>query len=368
MKKTIISFLSKFYCFVFLVITNPYLAFADDNLKELKIGSVLYLTNNDYANVAQEFKRGLELAAKDTKIPVKLIFEDDMGRNSMTVSSVEKLVAVNDVDVVFFAEYVQMRVGIGVTRRRGIPAISIWESSPEIEDLGEYAFGFGLWSPNGGAVPAEYAFNKLNAKRAAVIHDETAWSNNIAKYFKQKFTELGGEINFEDSYNKGTVDFRASIAKLNGKDFDILFAPIGEQPVPFFKQLRQVGFSKPVLSSDQISKEFIDAADGALEGVMFSNADDRLSDKLNNLALRYVDIYEIQPHNIYFVGLAYEALSVVAKAWENKGEKKLNKSILEIQNYPGLFGPISISDSGTYARPEVMYLVKNGKQVHLDSK
>lgn len=351
---------------VFLVLGSVFCrpAFAADT--PLKVGAVLYLTNYDYSNVAVEFKHGLELAAADIGAPVELFIEDDQGVTKNTATATQKLININHVNVVFYAEYVQVQVGAPIASRAGAPSMVIWESSPEIESLGEHVFGLGLWQPSAGSMPAKYAAEKLHAKTAALIYDLSPWSANVAKYFTGEFKKAGGRIVLEDTYPKGETDFRSSIAKLKNLDADVVFAPVSEHPVAFFKQLRQAKFDRPVLSSDQISREFIEAAGGALEGVVFSNADDRLNPKLEKLRADYEARFGAAPSNIHLVGLAYDAMMVVETAWIKRGQMTLNAALAAHGNFDGVLGSIQLNESRTFRRPEVIYVVKDGKAEHSD--
>lgn len=331
----------------------------------LKIGAILYLTGTEYSNVASEFKRGLELGIDEEKGPVELIIEDDHALPKNSATAARKLLDVDKVDVIFVSEYIQARVVGPLAKRANTPMVVIWESSPEIETINEYSFGIGLWTPSAGGMPAQHAIHTLKAKTASLIYDVTAWSTTVAKYFKEEFTRLGGTILLEEALPRGQSDFRSSLLKMKEKNADVLFAPVNDYPVAFFKQLKQMGYNRPVLSSDQISQEFIDNANGAMENIFFSNADDRMNPKLNILEKQYQRKYKTTPGNIHFVGLAHDAFRIVSSAWKKNNGEKLREELLATKDFPGLFGPVTINKGGTFARPEVMYIVKNGKQEHL---
>lgn len=332
----------------------------------LDIGVVLYLSNNDYSSVALDFRRGIELAASRSEIPVRLHVEDDQLQSRLTVSAVQKLVNVDRVDVVFLNEYVQANAAAPVALQAGIPVVAMWESSPEIEKIGTNIFGLGLWVINAGAVPAQFAYKRLGARRAGLIYDMAVWSESVAKYFKNEFISLGGSITFEETLPQGASDFRAAVLKAKTKDIDVLFAPINDHPAVFFKQLKQSGFSLPVLTSDELSREFIEAAGEAVEGVYCSNAEDRFGEDFEALGRQYRETFGDDAGNLYYVALAYDAGNVVIEAWKNRGSQSLAKYLYTHPHYSGVLGPIDINERGSAPRGEVMYVVRNGKLVHAD--
>lgn len=73
---------------------------------------------------------------------------------------------------------------------------------------------------------AKFAANNLNATKAVVIADSSSdYGKGLAKAFVETFTEGGGTIVSEESYVAKDTDFSATITKLTGMDFDVIFIP-----------------------------------------------------------------------------------------------------------------------------------------------
>ena len=65
------------------------------------------------------------------------------------------------------------------------------------------------------AAGAEYAFGTLEAKTAWLLFDDTTdYTVLLARYFRERYTELGGVIVGDDIYAGGTVDFSDQIARI----------------------------------------------------------------------------------------------------------------------------------------------------------
>ena len=123
---------------------------------------------------------------------------------------------------------------------------------------------------------ANYAFNDLGAKTAAIIQDvQQDYSVGLSKYFVDAFTELTGSsdsIVSTLSYNTGDQDFTAQLTSIKSLNPDVIFAPgnYGESAL-LIKQARDLGMDVPILGGDTWeSPEFLSIGGEAVEGAVFS--------------------------------------------------------------------------------------------------
>src|SRR6185295_13283257 len=75
----------------------------------------------------------------------------------------------------------------------------------------------------------------------------------LGQYFKARFTELGGTIVLEDTYEDDATDFSAQITKLKALSEQPSFYYIAAMPYnvgPAVKQLREAGLTGPVVGGD----------------------------------------------------------------------------------------------------------------------
>src|SRR5262245_34356956 len=104
------------------------------------------------------------------------------------------------------------------------------------------------------AAGAEYAFSTLGAKTAYLLFDETTdYTVLLARYFKERYLQLGGQIVGEDTYAAGATDFSVQIAKIKdlGSPPDMLYVASGPDDIgPLVKQLRDAGVDQPVFGGD----------------------------------------------------------------------------------------------------------------------
>jgi ABC-type branched-subunit amino acid transport system substrate-binding protein len=94
----------------------------------------------------------------------------------------------------------------------------------------------------------------LGAKTAYLLFDETTdYTVLLARYFKERYLQVGGQIVGEDTYAGGATDFSAQIAKLKGLGIppDMLYVSSGPDEIgPLVKQLRDAGVDEAVFGGD----------------------------------------------------------------------------------------------------------------------
>ena len=104
------------------------------------------------------------------------------------------------------------------------------------------------------AAGAEYAYGTLEAKTAWLLFDDTTdYTVLLARYFRERYTELGGDIVGEDTYAGGTVDFSEQIARILALPTppDMLYVSAGPDDIGrLVKQLREAGINQPIVGGD----------------------------------------------------------------------------------------------------------------------
>ena len=330
---------------------------------EIKIGAILHLTNNDYANVGQEMMKGIELAVENQNTKIKIIYEDDHNNPLQALTAAKKLVEVDNVKAVIVSTYGEaMAIGPFFEEKK-IPLIVLWDSNKALDDIGDYVFSVGSWTESAGTRIADFAYTDLKVRKIAVISHQTEFSQAITNFFKQRFIKLGGSITSSDSVPPDTTDFRTAILKAKNKDPDAIFAPIDRLLGTFFKQMNQSGYNGFVLSSDAVTQDAIDNADGGAEGIYYTTFKAPIT--ADNLKEQYKKKYNKEPDLLVYNGFAYDAMLALFKAIElsNNNAKSIQTNLYTIKDLPGSLGNISFNKFGSAPKYEGVFQVKNGKEV-----
>jgi len=160
----------------------------------------------------------------------------------------ELMVAPCDFDFGGPASREAQEVGVvGISTCASDPLFSSWS-------LGDKQFTLSMWNTTMGAVAAEYAYNERDWKTAYVVTDQfIAYTKSLAKYFKDHFEAIGGEIVLEDSYTNGDNDFSAQIARLKalGQTPDVIYiSSYGTDIGTMIRAIREIGIDSPILGGD----------------------------------------------------------------------------------------------------------------------
>ena len=157
-----------------------------------------------------------------------------------------------------------------------VPAVGCSPTNPLVTLDNDFYFRVCFIDPFQGTVMANYAFNELRAKKAAIIQDvQQDYSIGLSKYFVDAFVKLTGDADSivgTISYNTGDQDFSAQLTNINSLNPDVIFAPGNDgESALLIKQARDLGITTPILGGDTWeSPVFLDVGGSAVEGVVYS--------------------------------------------------------------------------------------------------
>lgn len=350
------------------ILLSPSKSFSEE-APPMQVGAVLHLTG-DLAMQSAAFREGIELAldeanASDSKTKINLVLED--GRNSPKASNsaVQKLLTHNTVDALILSSYLDAMASGSLLEKRRIPSIVLWDSSPEIEELGEYTFAIGPWTPSAGEEAARFAVQKLGATTAAVVLNSDSWSEAVGKFFKEEFSRLGGQVIEEILLEASETDFRTPISRIKAKGPSIIYSPLVFNLVPFYSQIKQQKLSATIISSDIIADEHISKAPEAFEGIYQTGLVDPKSEPFERLLHAYKKKFGHDMTLPWFVAVGYDSvkLLLLARATRGMSAEQIKNGLYDIRDFQGASGTISFNDKGSSPQLERMYRIKQGKLV-----
>ena len=124
------------------------------------------------------------------------------------------------------------------------------------------------------AAGAELAAKNFG-KTAYLLWDKgVEYTTLLGGYFKSRFTELGGTIVLEDSYDDKATDFSAQIAKVKALSPQPDFYYVAAMPYnvgTVVKQFRDAGLTGPIVGGDGYdTPDILSVAGAAAENVFFT--------------------------------------------------------------------------------------------------
>ena len=246
----------------------------------IKIGIFEPLTGANAAGGAMEVE-GIELANE--------MFPEVLGKKVVLVTAdnkSEKVEAANAVTYLIDKENVNAIIGSWgsslsmaagpIAMENQIPIVAPSATNPLVTQGNDWYFRVCFIDPFQGKVMANYAFNELGAKTAAIVQEvSNDYSVGLATFFTNSFKELTGDDNAilaTVNYNTGDTDFTAQLTSIKEQNPDVIFAPGNyTESAMLTKQARELGIDVPILGGDTWeTPEFIEIAGDAAEGVVFS--------------------------------------------------------------------------------------------------
>lgn len=183
------------------------------------IGAVLSLTGRDAA-FGQECLAGLDIAVEEANAeggihnrPITLQVYDDKSNPILAAEGVRTLVR-QFAPVAIVGSNTSMVTSAAAVAAQsvGVPLVVPEATKPEISSIGDWIYRVCFVDPDMAAGLATYAFSDLNLRRVAILTEEKHdYTLSFAKYFRDKFTELGGEIVYQAGYKAGATDFDALV-------------------------------------------------------------------------------------------------------------------------------------------------------------
>lgn len=333
----------------------------------LKIGALLHLTG-EFAVQGVAFQQGAELAADEVNSAggingrkLEVIFEDTQYKPILSNSGAKKLSQIDKVAAVLISTATEAKAAGSVLQRDGVPSIVLWDSSPEIESMGDYMFGIGPWAPSSGTRSAEFAVNSLKAKTVAALSSNTEWSHYVTKFFESRVKELGGTVVRSHSFNPDENDFRTLLAKVAATKPDVIYAPIDGNIIAFFEQVQQMKVAIPIVTSDIVTDEYLETNAKSFEGVYQTMTGAPNSPAAQHMASSYQKKYGAKLSQGQFVAWGYDGIKLIAAAAQTGTTRiQLKDALHAIKELEGASGTLSMSPRGSAPRPVHIFRVKDG--------
>jgi branched-chain amino acid transport system substrate-binding protein len=138
--------------------------------------------------------------------------------------------------------------------------------------LHPYMFRVCFIDPYQGYAQADFAYNKLGLRKAALLTDiASPYTVGLHQFFENHFVELGGEIVAKEGYTQGDAEFRAQLAKIKDSGADLLvvdaytFKDVGLAA----QQAEALGLKIQIMAGDGVFvPELLDMAGPQLEGAI----------------------------------------------------------------------------------------------------
>jgi branched-chain amino acid transport system substrate-binding protein len=346
----------------------------------IKIGGAFALTG-DEASLDLPAANGAQLAVKEINAnggimgkKIDFVVHDSKYQMDVTAQVARQFVEQDKVvAVVGFTDSDSVLAAGPIIQKAGIPFITAGATSPKLpEQVGDLMFLACFGDNVQAAAGAEFAFNKFG-KTAYLLSDKgVEYTTLLGGYFKARFTQLGGTIVLEDTYEDKATDFSPQITKLKALSKQPDFYYIAAMPYnigPVLKQLRDAGLNGPVVGGDGYdTPDLVSVAGSASENTYFTTH--ALMDAqggtegIKKFITAYNKEYGHDPENA-FAALGYDSVYLLADAItraKSTDAQAIKKALEDTKGFKAITGAITFATGSHVPQKGVtMILVKDGK-------
>jgi branched-chain amino acid transport system substrate-binding protein len=154
----------------------------------------------------------------------------------------------------------------------GTTASNVNVTVSESGQLHPYMFRVCFIDPYQGYAQADFAYNKLGLRKAALLTDiASPYTVGLHQFFENHFVELGGQVVAKEGYTQGDAEFRAQLAKIKDSGADLLvvdsytFKDVGLVA----QQAEGLGLKIQIMAGDGVFvPDLLDMAGPQLEGAI----------------------------------------------------------------------------------------------------
>jgi branched-chain amino acid transport system substrate-binding protein len=305
---------------------------------------------------------------------INLIIHDSQYKADITTQNAKQFVEQDKVPLMIGYTDSDSVLQTGPTMQKAkVPFITVGATSPRLPtQIGDMMFLACFGDNVQAAVGAEYSFDKFG-KNAYFLWDKgVEYTTLLGQYFKSRFSELGGKLLLEDSYDDAATDFSAQIAKIKALPTKPDFYYIAAMPYnvgPVVKQFRDAGLDGPIVGGDGYdTPDLLTVAGAAANNVFFTTHAlmDATggTDGIKKFIASYKAEYGHDPENA-FAALGYDTVYLLADAVKRAGgtDSAAVKTALEgTRDFKGITGSVTFSaDSHVPQKGVTMIAVKDGK-------
>jgi len=342
---------------------------------EIRIGVYEPMTGAMAAG-GQQTMEGIELAheqrPKVLGLPVRVILVDNRSDKVEAATAVTRLIQKDKVCAIIGSYGSGLSMSGGpVAQAAKVPVMGCSPTNPLVTLGNDYYFRACFIDPFQGRVMAQFAYDKLGARKAAIIQDIAQdYAVGLANFFRQAFVELTGDpksVVAFTSYQTGDRDYTAQLTYVANAKPDVVFAPgYYADAAVLVTQARSLGLKMPFLGGDTFeAPEFIEIGGKNVEGVYFSthySADAPVTPASEKFVALYKAKFKTAPNT--FAALGYDCYNLVLDAIQRAGSsdpKAIRDTMAKTKGFVGATGIITLDSNGDATKSAVVLVVKDGQ-------
>lgn len=348
----------------------------------VRIGVMLPLTG-PAALAGTSILEGVRFAAEEANAkggvkgrPIQLFIENDEGSSTKGVTAVRKLIE-SDKVIAISGTYVSAvaLAASKVSKEFHVPMVSAGSTSSNVTDANTagdpWFFRAFPGSDEQGAQSARDIVKKLNAKKVAVIQENSIYGSSLGEQMKKMIPQYGGEIVSVESYNSDERDFYSVLTKVKAKQPDAIYiAGLMDAGAQIIRQAREVGMKTNLVGSgSMMSDKLIELAGPASEGFAVSSMFEPSTPNKFGQAFTQSFRQKMKKEPDVYSALGYDSMHVLIEAASRAPKldgSSLQATLKAIKDVPLTQGPdgtvSKFDDKGSVSFKIGLAVVRNGKR------
>jgi branched-chain amino acid transport system substrate-binding protein len=341
---------------------------------EIVVGEYGSMTGST-ATFGTETHNGIQIAVDEVNKAggvkgrkIHLVSLDDQGKSDEAVTTVTRLIDLNHATAIL-GEVASSRskVGARVCQRKHVPMVTPSSTNPEVTKVGDYVFRVCFIDPFQGFVMAKFAHENLHLTKVAILRDvRNDYSVGLADAFRTAFTQMGGTIVHDASYNEGDTDFSAQLTTIKTSSPEALYVPgyyteVGNIAV----QSRRLGLTVPLMGGDGWdSPQLTQIGGAALDGSYFSNhySPERATPTASRFIAEYRRRHHVTPSGL--AALGYDAAKILFEAMAHAATidgPAIRSALAGTHGFDGVTGNITIDHDRNAVKPAVVLQIEHSQ-------
>ncbi len=313
----------------------------------IKIGVITDKTGNARF-YAEPVLQGIMLATKQANAnggvlgkKIELLIEDDSNKPDVSASKAQKLIDAGVVAIISNSSSTSAQQAQNTTIKSLTPHATHNGSDTLTRKLDHKCF-FQI-GPLGSIqirTLMAYARSK-NYKRVAVVTDNSALGQIIAKFFKIGLEKSGAKVVVDEVIPAGSKSAVPQMQKVRAEKPQAIFQAgvLSREMVLFFRAYHQLGMKQPILGSFNLSiPSYLRTAKGLMEGVAFIDAFDPAKPEAQAFITAYKKEYGKAPYSLPAYG--WDDMNFVLQAIKRAGSTDKTKLCAAMQASTGWVGAL----------------------------
>lgn len=214
----------------------------------VKIGVINSMTGPE-APIGEDLSNGIKLALEDLKakgVEVEVIWEDDTGKPQVGISALEKLATRDNVAGVVGAYTSAVTSAVAKSAERyKLPLVNPVASKEDITRQGyKWVFRVSATTGDYASILLDMATTMGKPKTLAILNENTDFGTSGARSAKEWAEKKGLKVVFNESYSKGSPDYRSTLVNVRTAQPDLVFmVSYVADAILLMRQSRELGLA-----------------------------------------------------------------------------------------------------------------------------